>query len=395
MPSTPADEIHGRIQHLQDRLERTGMDGALIVQRIDLYYFAGTAQDAHLFVPRQGTPCLMVRRDRQRAEQDTPLQDVRGIRRLSDVGEILLNVHREPISKLGLELDVLPANNYFAYKKLFPEGDLVDVSPLIRETRMVKSPYELELMGKAAGMTAELFGMVPHILKEGMTELEFSGLLEAEFRKRGHQGLVSVRSFNVDCFYGHIMSGPNLAVPGVSPGPTGGPGPNPSFPQGAGHRAIQRHEPISIDYVGVADGYLVDQARTFYIGDPPAKFVRIHETALSIQEAVQQAGVPGARAEDLYSLAVEMARDAGLEEGFMGYPQPVAFVGHGVGLELDELPVLGRRSATILENNMTIALEPKFIIPNEGLAGIENTFVVREHGLERLTHFPDDLHIVD
>jgi Xaa-Pro aminopeptidase len=322
---------------------------------------------------------------------------LRDIREAGSMGAIQQTVidglGREPKS-LGMELDVLPVNNFRTYEKLFPKALISDVSPLIRRLRTVKSAYELGLIRKANQMNVSLYSRVKDLLKEGLTELEFAGLLEAGYRKNGHQGLVRLRTFNMDVHYGHIMSGSNLAVPAAAPGPTGGSGSNASFAQGAGNKKIGRNEPVQIDYVGVVEGYMVDQARTYYLGKPPDKFLKIHEIILDIQAKLMELGVPGARAEDLYNTAMEMARNAGLEEGFMGWPQPVPFVGHGVGLELDELPVIGKRSPVILEEGMVIALEPKYILPNEGLAGIENTFVVTAQGLEKLTTFPDEIQII-
>ncbi len=203
-----------------------------------------------------------------------------------------------------------------------------------------------------------------------------------------------VRSFNNEVFYGHIMSGANLAVPSSSVGPTGGPGLNPTMPHGAGAKIIKRHEPVQIDYVGVVGGYMVDQARTFFIGEPHEKFLKTHAASLGIQEALISQGRAGTKAEDLYDTAMRIAADAGLAEGFMGYPQPVPFVGHGIGLELDELPVIGRKSPHVLKEGMVIALEPKFILPGEGLAGIENSFVVTGKGLDKLTNFDDTIQVL-
>ncbi len=366
-----------------------GLDAALIVQRVDLFYFSGTGQDAHLFVPAEGSPLLLVRRSFERAVQDSPLEHVVAVKSLSGLKKSIEREYSGPLKRLGMELDVLPVNNYMLYSKLFPNAAISDVSPLIRETRMVKSQHELQMIRQAALMNDALFSAVGEILKEGMSEIEFAGLLEAQYRKNGHQGFVRVRSFNSEVFYGHIMSGANLAVPSCSVGPTGGPGLNPTMPQGAGSKIIKRHEPVQIDYVGVVGGYMVDQARTFFIGEPPEKFLKIHATALAIQEALISQGRAGTKAEKLYDTAMHMAAEAGLTEGFMGYPQPVTFVGHGIGLELDELPVIGRKSPHVLKEGMVIALEPKFILPGEGLAGIENSFVVTEEGLEKLTNFDD------
>ena len=371
-----------------------GLDAALIVQRVDLFYFSGTGQDAHLFVPAEGSPILLVRKSFERAVQDSPLEHVVALKSLSGLKKSIEREYSGPLKRLGMELDVLPVNNYMLYSKLFPNAAINDVSPLIRETRMVKSEHELQMIRQAARMSDAVLSAVGEILKEGMSEIEFAGLIEAQYRKNGHQGFVRVRSFNSEVFYGHIMSGANLAVPSCSVGPTGGPGLNPTMPQGAGSKIIKRHEPVQIDYVGVVGGYMVDQARTFFIGEPPEKFLKIHATALAIQEALISQGRAGTKAEKLYDTAMHMAAEAGLTEGFMGYPQPVTFVGHGFGLELDELPVIGRKSPHVLKEGMVIALEPKFILPGEGLAGIENSFVVTEKGLDKLTNFDDAIQVL-
>jgi Xaa-Pro aminopeptidase len=371
-----------------------GLDAALIVQRVDLFYFSGTGQDAHLFVPAEGSPLLLVRRSFERAVQDSPLEHIVAVKSLSGLKKSIEREYAGPLRRLGMELDVLPVNNYRFYSKLFPNVAINDVSPLIRETRMVKSEHELQMIRQAARMNDALYSSVGEILKEGMSEIEFAGLLEAQYRKNGHQGFVRVRSFNSEVFYGHIMSGSNLAVPSCSVGPTGGPGLNPTMPQGADSKIIKRHEPVQIDYVGVVGGYIIDQARTFFIGEPPEKFLKIHATALAIQEALISQGRAWTKAEELYDTAMRMAAEAGLTEGFMGYPQPVTFVGHGIGLELDELPVIGRKSPHVLKEGMVIALEPKFILPGEGLAGIENSFVVTEKGLDKLTNFDDAIQVL-
>ncbi|MGC8605698.1 MAG: M24 family metallopeptidase, partial [Desulfomonilaceae bacterium] len=248
---------------------------------------------------------------------------------------------------------------------------------------------------RAAELNDSMFNSVHEMLKEGMLETEFAGLIESFYRSHGHQGLVRVRSFNNEVFYGHIMSGTNLAVPSCSVGPTGGPGTNASMPHGPGLKKIKAKEPILIDYVGMVEGYMIDQSRVFFIGEAPDEFLRIHALALQIQEALAQTGKSGASAEALYDLAVDMAASDGSSVGFMGYPSPVPFVGHGIGLELDELPVIGKKSPHILEEGMVVALEPKFIIPGKGLAGIENSFVVGKRGLERLTNFGDEIHVLN
>ena len=394
MPSTPEHEIQQRIGRLQELLGDDGFDGALIVQRADLFYFSGTAQDAHLYVPVSGAPILLVRRNFERAVEDSPLHAIHPIGKLGEVKEHIRVQSGEMPGVLGMELDVLPVNNYRMYEEICTDSEIRDVSPLIRQVRMIKSRYELALMKQAASMADAMFREVKNLLEEGLTEIEFATRVEAVQRGNGHQGFVRVRGFNTEVFYGHILSGSNLAVPSCSVGPTGGTGPNASFPQGPGHKVIGRHEPVMIDHCGTAGGYLVDQARTFYLGEPPDKFRRIHEKALEIQAAMVERARVGMPAEELYNIALAIAREAGLEEGFMGHPQPVPFVGHGFGLELDELPLIGKKSKVPLAEGMVLALEPKFFLPGEGLAGIENSYVVTSRGLDRLTPFDDAIQVV-
>ncbi len=392
--SAPKQEIDQRIDRLKHGMSREGLYGALIVQTADLIYYAGTAQDAHLFVPVDGDPVLMVRKSYGRACDESPLENIVAVTKLAMIAD-MVSSHASPDGlAIGMELDVLPVNNYTAYRTLLPESDIQDVSPLIRRLRMVKSRYELERINEAANLNDRMFEQVAKILKPGMTEIAFAGRLEAFYRECGHQGYVRVRSFNQEVFYGHLMSGSNLAVAGSALGPTGGAGPHASFPQSAGLKTIARNEPVMIDYVGIHEGYMVDQARIFSLGQLDERFHQAHDTALAIQEAAVCRGVPGTPVEELYFTALRIARDAGLADHFMGSGSPVQFLGHGLGLEIDEWPVVGRNSPHVLEQGMVLALEPKFIFPGQGLAGIENTFVVAEKGLERLTHFDDAIQTI-
>jgi len=390
MRLTPKDELMGRAARLQRLMKQQGIEGAVIVQNADLFYFTGTVQRAHLFVPAEGKPVFMVKKSFRRAREESALDDVVRLDNLKDLPEVIGRFGYKNPGTIGFELDVLPAALYLKYQELFPQAGIVDISPLIRRTRMVKSPYEIDLMKEAARLNQLLFSKVKDFLREGMTEVDLAGQLEAVYRSHGHQGFVRMRGFNQEIVYGHLMSGYNLAVPSFLDSPEGGSGVNPSFPQGAGFKRISRDEPVMVDYVGVWDGYMVDQARIFCLGRLPNKFTRAYEAAVTIQEEIKKRALPGTICEDLYSLAVSMAAEYGLKDHFMGHPHPAPFIGHGLGVELDELPVLARGFKTPLEEGMTFALEPKFVFP-DGEVGIENTFVVRKYGLETLTAFDDQI----
>ena len=286
---------------------------------------------------------------------------------------------------VGLELDVLPAKLFLRFGKLLPEMNLVDISPAIRQVRAVKSPYEIELIREGRRPLEQMFAHAGKIIREGITELELASRLEAFLRSRGHQGAVRMRNFNQEIFYGHVLSGGSGAVPSFFDGPTGGPGINISYPQGAGHKILANGEPVLVDFATVLEGYMVDQTRIFWLGDPPEDLQRAYRTAQEINRSLMPMGAAGAGSRELYLQASALAKQAGLEKFFMGYESKANFIGHGVGLELDEIPVIAPTVNYILEEGMVFALEPKFIFPGRGAVGIEDTFVVRSRGLEQLT----------
>lgn len=391
----PEKEISGRISRLQAELEKKELDGALIIQSADLYYFSGTAQQCHLYVPREGEPFLAARKSFERARSESPLSQVVPLKSPRQLPEIIAAQGLPTPERLGMELDVVPASLFFRYQAIFPAAEISDLSGEIRLVRALKSRYELTLIREAARVAEGMFHAACDNLREGITELELAALVEAEGRRLGHQGLVKMRAFNQDMFYGHLLSGPEAALPSGVDSPTGGRGLSPRLPAGAGWKRIRRREPVLVDLVAAYAGYHVDQTRTLALGGLPQELIAAHRLAVEIQNEVASRAIPGARANQLFDLAVEMAREAGLDVNFMGYGESkVAFIGHGVGVELDELPVLAKGFDFELKRNMVFALEPKFTFPGVGVVGTENTFVVQAGGAERITLAPDSIAIV-
>lgn len=390
-PAPDFQEIEGRVRRFQMVLSDLGVDAALLVHKMDVFYLSGTDQDAHLFVPAAGDPALLVRRSIHRAKVDARMERVVPLQSFSELPGWIRNFQGAVPKRLGLELDVLPAKHYLTYQRLFPETDLVDISGPIRRVRMVKSPYELSCIERAADIADRMLAQVPSFLQEGPTELQLTIRIEDFYRAHGHPGIIPTRGFNRLPVYGQVMSGRRAAEPSNSAGPLGGKGLGPFYSQGPAPERIEPHDPILVDYAANMDGYVSDQTRIFSLGPIREIFLRPHALVVEVQEALIRRGRPGVVAGDLYETAVKMVEQAGFGGSFMGYPDPVPFVGHGVGLELDEWPIIGRRSKTVLSENMVIALEPKIVIPGQGVVGIESTFVVTPAGLKRLNRFPDEI----
>ncbi len=393
--NTPAREIEARIRRLQEELQALDLDAALILQNSDLFYYSGTIQQSHLYVPARGNPLLMVHKSLERARAESPLKTILSLDSPRSLPGLLAEHGLGMPARLGMELDVLPVNLFRYYERIFAKAAMIDVAPCIRELRAVKSEHEIEIITRAAALSDEVAAHAATLIQPGMTELELAGLVEAHARKLGHQGIVRMRRWSGEMFYGHLCSGASAAVPSFLASPTGGRGINPAVAQGAGFDEIRPHEPILLDYVFALNGYISDHTRIFSIGAVADDLQAAHDAMLDLQQRIRSAARPGVAGGYLYDLAVELAARAGYGENFMGVgPRRIRFIGHGVGIELDELPLLAKGQEAALQENMVIALEPKLIFPGKGVVGIENTHVVTEAGLKPLGRFPDAITVV-
>ncbi len=394
--SVPAKELAARIVKLQDAMCEKGVGGALIVQKTDLYYFSGTSQQGWLFVPAEGFPLLMVFKDFDRACSESGIRDIVSITGASKIPGSIEKMGHDIPAKLGLELDVLPTNLYFQFQAIFSTSTIEDISFDIRLIRAVKSEYEISKIRTAARLSDIVAGYVPECLAVGKTEVALAGELEGYARSLGHQGMVRMRMFNNELFYGHLMSGDGAAVPSYLASPTGGQGVSTVIGQGPGFRKIKANEPILVDYVFALDGYISDHTRIFSIGKVGDDMKRAHTFTLELQDKIKDLAKPGVLTGELYDEIISIVADGGYGENFMGTgDRRIRFVGHGIGLELDEFPFIAKGQKLPLEVGMVIALEPKMIFPGIGVVGIENSHLVTDDGLETLTKYADAITEID
>jgi Xaa-Pro aminopeptidase len=383
----PAAESRQRIAAIQKRLKEQGLDGSLFIFPIDVYYYAGTRQNSTLWIPAEGAPMLLVRKSYLRAKEDSPLADIRPFPSSQDFPALFA----DHVGQIGFTFDVAPVQQLNFYSRLLPGREFVDLSGAHRELRSVKSAFELERMRQSGAASCSVFATVPQFLERGMRELDVAAEFECRFRKAGSEGYVRVRAFNQELFMGAAVSA-SAASYGFVDGPVTGRGLSNASPHGASREPIRENEPILLDYVFVHDGYLSDMARVFVLGRLDAELQRAFDLSLEIQDALRKALKPGAVGEELFLMAAAMAEAAGFGKNFMGMPgEQAKFVGHGVGLELDELPVLARGFQAPLQAGQTVAVEPKFVIPGKGAIGIENTFAVTADGGEKISDMPDQI----
>lgn len=395
MKYTPRFELDSRVARLQAAMVAADVDCVLVRQNVNLYYFAGTIQNSHLFIPAEGQPLLMTRRDFMRARLESALDEVVPLRSLREIPAMLRERGIAIRGTLGLEFDALPTSFYLTYADLFAGTRLANASNLINQIRSVKSDWEVERIEDAARQADLMYRTVRDGLREGVTEIELAAEAEKAARISGHQGLIRMRSWNTECVFGYLSAGLNSALPAHLDAAAGGAGTSPALGQSASYRRIRKGEVVYVDLSGCADGYIADQTRNLVIGPPPAFLRDGYEAMRDIYVRLKDMVLPGVRASEVFAEAVRLAKAAGYEEHFMGSgPTKLAFVGHGVGLELDELPPLARGVGTTLEAGMVLTLEPKVTIPGVGSIGMENTHLLTAEGLRALTFSEEELAIV-
>jgi Xaa-Pro dipeptidase len=379
-------ECRNRISLLQGQLQKRDLDGALLVYPIDVYYFAATRQNAVLWIPVSGEPLLLVRKSLARAREESAIAEIRPFPPSKDLPALL----GAKVQRVGLTYDVLPMQQLQFFAKVLPGIELVDIAPVNRDLRAVKSGWELQRMQHCADKLCSVFAQVPQFLQPGMREIDLAAEFEYRLRKLGNEGYVRMRAFNQELFHGLAVAGASAAEPGFFDGAVTGRGLSSAAAQGASTALIARNEPILIDYTGVFDGYIIDMSRIFVLGSLRPDVQKAFEVSLAIQDYLEENLKPGSDCAELFAGAVALAEAAGLGANFMGVPgEQAKFVGHGVGLELDEMPVLAQGFKVPLQLNQTLAIEPKFVLPGAGVVGIENTFAVGPQGGIRLTTLSD------
>jgi len=388
----PPAEIAARNQRLQQRLQQRELPLAVVTHRVDLYYLAGAMPDAFLVARADGDPIFLVRKSQTRTAVESPLSDQRPSRGLGTLIDLLRELTGDRPTKVGIDLDVLPAATYLRLTQSLPHIQWQDTGKLMRGLRATKSAWEIARQETAARQVEAGYRAAMDVMREGVSETELSVAVEGAMRKTGHHGLVRLRRPGLELYFPHIAFGASSAHPVSFDGPVGGEGLHPASGGGAGRRALQRNETLMLDLVGIDGGYVADIARLFCLGEPSDATRRAHDFCREALHRIEKLLVPGTPWGEVYAQVDDWAKQNSEPEGFMGYGENrVKFFGHGVGLELDEWPIIARGFKQPLEVGHVVAVEPKAFTPALGPAGLENTYVIEENGPRSLIDWTEEI----
>ena len=376
----PVSELESRQNELASRLSKEGLEAALIQTPVDLYYYAGGRQNASLLVTAEGDSRLFVRRSLSRAKHESGGSDsphsVESFPRMATFAE---------------EIGCIPAMQFgelphsFATRFVSKVSATQDCTQIVHSQREVKSDWELEMMAEGADVQMAMFEAVSAVGGEGVPEIELVAAAEAVSRAAGFGGNVQMRRFPLQCDRGVIVSGRAGGVPSFFDSAIGGTGPHPMASMGSGFTKIKANEPVLVDLVHLHRGYVVDTTRMFVAGSLPSIWEERLEDMVAVKEEVVDVLDQGLDCSQAWRKGLALAEELGHGEHLMGMaPDQSRFLGHSVGLQLDESPVVAEGFDRPLPIGGTMAIEPK-VVHVDGSIGSEDTWVRDDEGMRPIT----------
>lgn len=372
-----------RLEKVRGIMNDKKIDALLISDNANKYYMTGRVFSGYIYLPLKGEPIYFVKRP--------VIMKGDGVVSIRKPEQIAESIGMVPPATIGLELATASYSKVERLRRIFPQSELADASMVMSAARAVKTAEELEKIRISGIKQDHVYRKIPTLYTEGMTDVELQVEIERESRLEGCLGQFRINGDDMELYMGNILVGDNADVPTPYDFAMGGEGMDPSLPVGCNGTVIKPGNSVMVDVNGNYTGYMTDMTRTYYVEEIGDLARKAHECSIAICRRLAELGRPGTEAKSLYEEAEKMAREAGLHEYFMGHRQKAGFVGHGVGIEINELPVIAPRSRDFLQENNVIALEPKFVIPKTGAVGIENTYVVTPDGLKPLTNTPEGL----
>lgn len=382
----PKEDLQIRWNRVQTLMKETGAEACLIAHPVNLYYLSGKIVNGYIYLPVEGEPVEFIQRP---AGQEG--ERIVSIRKPEEIPVLLLQRGCKLPSSICLEADQITYNEYLRLEKIFQPSPSGNATPILRKSRMIKTPWEIEQMRISAKYHAEVYDWIPSLFRQGMRDNEFQYEIEHVMRKGGSLGVARTFGNSMEIFMGSLLAGNNAATPSPYDFALGGGGLSPCLPIGASGEIIREGQSVMIDMAGNYTPYMTDMTRVYAFGTLSDRAYRAHELSIRMHDRLMETSKSGTSCAAIYRWCMEMVKEAVFAAHFMGAVQQAKFTGHGVGLEINELPVLTERSQDVLQTGMTIAFEPKFVLPDIGAVGIENTYLVQESGLEKITVYEEGI----
>ena len=369
-----------RRMRLKEEMHKSGVEACILTSGINLFYLTGVVYTGFLYFPSEGEPIHFVKKP-----NDIPLDNVVPVRKPEVMADELQNRGIRLPESILIETDILSYSSVLRIISTLKAKEIKNASVLMRRLRMIKTPFEIEQTRLNAQIHKKIYEIVPALYRKGMTDIEFQIEIEYQMRKMGSIGVFFSYGENMNIHMGSLLSGDNAGASSPFDFALGGNGITPLLPLGANGSVIEDGHTVMIDMAGNFLPWMTDITRVYSVGQISELAYRAHQVSIEIHQAVADKARSGVACSELYEQAYNMVKKSNLTDYFMGIRQQSKFVGHGVGLEINEPPVLALQSKEVLEAGMIIAVEPKFVIPGTGAVGIENTYLITDNRSENLT----------
>lgn len=386
MNKTPLKELKNRIERFKNIMGNMNPDWemAVVFSKINQFYFTGTMQDGMLIIPMEGEPVYWVRRSYERAQDESLYPEIRHMYSFKDAAKGIINLPET----IYLETEFVPLALYKRFTKHFPFKNFKPVDIPLAKARSVKSEYELSLMRRSGKIHQHVLeDILPGLLRKGMSEAELGSEIFPVLMEEGHHAVTRFGMFDTEIVLGHVGFGEGSIYPTYFDGASGNYGLSPAAPVfGNRESKLNNGDLVFVDIGCGYEGYNTDKTMTYMFGKPlPQHAIDAHLKCVEIQNEISSQLKPGAIPAEIYT-SIMGSLDKNFLENFMGFGErKVKFLGHGIGLLIDELPVIAEKFIEPLEEGMVFAVEPKKGIPGIGMVGIENTFIVTRRGGECIT----------
>ena len=393
---TPASELHSRMASFCKIMDQQNPDWkmAMIFSKVNLLYFTGSMSEGMLIIERERGATYWVRRSYDRAVMESEFADIKPMGSYRDAAQIYTKIPTE----VYLETEFVPLAMFNRVQKHFPFQSFKALDFQLSITRAVKSVWELSFMEKAGQIHQRVLEeKVPAMLREGMSEADLAAELYEVMVKEGHQGTARFAMHDTDIVVAQLGFGESSLIPTNFDGPGGNRGLNAAVPSlGSRERKLKKGDLVFVDMGVGVNGYHSDKTTTYMFGTPlPKEVQQIHQQCVAVHNRVAEMLKPGNTPEAIYESIMDGLTPE-FQQNFMGFgKRQVKFLGHGIGLTVDELPVLAKGFKMPLQENMVFAVEPKKGIEGIGMVGIENTFVVTTNGGRCITGNNPGLILVD
>lgn len=378
-------DIRLRLERLQKAMQAMNVDACILSTEVNVFYCTGMIYNGYFYLPAEGEPINFVKRPEVNLANTVYIHKPELIlEKLSERGL------KAPQSVL-LEEDVLSFSSIVRLKNSLRIEHSDNASYLLRRVRSEKTDYEIQEVRACARKHEAVYAQIKSLYQKGMTDIELQIEIERVMRQHGSLGIFRSYGESMDIYMGSLLVGDNAEAPSPFDFALGGAGASPMLPLGACGKVIEEGQTIMVDMAGNYSPWMTDMTRVFSLGKTSDLAYKAHQVSMDIQNQLIETSKIGTSCAEMYNIAMDMVKANQLEPYFMGTKLQAKFIGHGVGLEINEMPVLTPRSKEILTKNTIFALEPKFVIPEVGAVGIENTFLVTDNGLEKITQFEENI----